>query len=133
MKAKTVAYWVTTILLVLELAVGAEWDIAHRPDAVQVVMRLEYPGYVLTILGFWKLLAVIALLMPGFGRLKEWAYAGAFFEMTGATASHVIYRDAGWHTQTILTVCFAALTVASWALRPPSRTLGALFPTRTKD
>ena len=132
MKIKIVCYWATTILLAIELAVGGGWDIARRPDALLVVTHLGYPAYVLTILGFWKLLAVIALLLPGFGRLKEWAYAGAFFEMTGATASHVIYRDAGWQTQTILTVCLAALTVASWALRPPSRILGTLFPARTK-
>lgn len=132
MKIKIVCYWATTILLAIELAVGGGWDIARRADAVLVVTHLGYPAYVLTILGFWKLLAVIALLLPGFGRLKEWAYAGAFFEMTGATASHVIYRDAGWQTQTILTVCLAALTVASWALRPPSRVLGTLFPARTK-
>lgn len=132
MKAKVVSYWVATILLAIELAVGGGWDIARRPDAALVVTRLGYPTYVLTILGFWKLLAVIALLLPGFGRLKEWAYAGAFFEMTGATASHVIYRDAGWQAQTILTVCLAALTVASWMLRPPSRILGTLFPARTK-
>lgn len=132
MKAKVVSYWVTTIPLAIELAVGGWWDIARRPDAVLVVARLSYPAYVLTILGFWKLLAVIALLLPGFGRLKEWAYAGAFFEMTGATASHVICRDAGWQAQTVLTVCLAALTVASWALRPPSRVLGSLFPARTK-
>lgn len=132
MKIKTVCYWATTIPLAIELAVGGGWDIARRADAVLVVTHLGYPAYVLTILGFWKLLAVIALLLPGFGRLKEWAYAGAFFEMTGATASHVIYRDAGWQTQTILTVCLAALTVASWALRPPSRVLGTLFPAGTK-
>ena len=132
MKIKIVCYWATTILLAIELAVGGGWDIARRPDALLVVTHLGYPAYVLTILGFWKLLAVIALLLPGFGRLKEWAYAGAFFEMTGATASHVIYRDAGWQTQTILTVCLAALTVASWALRPPSRVLGTLFPAGTK-
>jgi len=132
MKIKAISYWITTILLATELAVGGVWDMARRPDALLVVTHLSYPPYVLTILGFWKLLAVIALLLPGFKRLKEWAYAGAFFEMTGATASHVIYRDAGWQAQTILTVCLAALTVASWALRPPSRILGTLFPAGTK-
>lgn len=132
MKAKVVSYWVTTILLAMELAVGGGWDLARRHDAVVVVAHLGYPTYILTILGFWKLLAVIALLLPGFGRLKEWAYAGAFFEMTGATASHLIYRDAGWQAQTLLTLCLAALTVASWALRPPSRVVGTLFPARAK-
>jgi hypothetical protein len=62
------------------------------------------------------------LLAPGFPRLKEWAYAGIFFNMTGAAAvSHAVHGDAVWHV--IVTLIFAVLAVVSWALRPPSRRL----------
>ena len=128
MRIKMIAYWATTIPLALELLVGAEWDLTLRPDVVQIVTHLGYPVYLLTILGFWKLLAAIALLAPGLARLKEWAYAGVFFEMTGAAASHLVSRDAAWHAT--LTLSLAALAVASWVLRPQSRILGALFPAK---
>jgi hypothetical protein len=67
--------------------------------------------------------------VPRFPRLKEWAYAGILFEMTGAAASHAMGADGAWHV--IVTLLFAALTVSSWALRPQSRTLGVLLPTKT--
>ena len=66
MKTKVIGYWATTIVLALELLVGGEWDLMHRPDVVQVVTHLGYPVYLLTILGFWKLLATAALLVPRF-------------------------------------------------------------------
>ena len=76
--------------------------------------------------GVWKVLGGIALLAPRFPRLKEWAYAGAFFDLTGAAASHVVCGSATWRV--VMTVVLAALALISWALRPPSRTLGILFP-----
>ncbi len=92
----------------------------------EVIRHLGYPLYLLKILGWWKPLGAIALLVPRFPRLKEWAYAGTFINMTGAAASHVACGDdVGALIGPIL---FAVLTLASWALRPQSRTLGALFP-----
>ncbi len=129
MKLKLLCYWAVTIIAAAELLVGAEWDLTHRPDVVQLVVHLGYPAYILTILGFWKLLAVIAWLVPGFPRLKEWAYAGVFFETTGAAASHIAsgnhLMDAGGP------LILAALGMASWALRPQSRsfTVASLSPT----
>jgi hypothetical protein len=121
MKLKLICYWVITIIAAAELLVGAEWDLTNRPDVVQLVTHLGYPTYILIILGFWKLLAVIAWLVPGFLRLKEWAYAGVFFETTGAATSHIASGnkliDASWP------LILAALGMASWALRPQSRTL----------
>jgi len=90
------------------------------PLVVDVVTHLGYPVYVLTILGCWKLLGGVALLVPRFPHLKEWAYAGIFFELTGAAASHAARGD--WRELTAPLI-LAALTVASWALRPPNRTL----------
>jgi len=86
---------------------------------------LGYPAYFVAILGFWKVLGVIALLVPGYHRLKEWAYAGVFFDLAGAAASHVACGSATWHVA--LPVVLAALTVISWALRPTNRSLGILF------
>jgi uncharacterized membrane protein YphA (DoxX/SURF4 family) len=129
MNTKVIGFWATTIPLAVELLVGGEWDLTRRPDAVQVVTHLGYPVYLLTILGFWKLLATAALLVPRFPRLKEWAYAGAFFEMTGAVASHAATGD---YSGLIVPLSFVVLTLASWVLRPEDRVLGAIFPAKGK-
>ena len=133
MSAKAIGYWVTTIFVVLELLAGGVTDLVHGPQAlvagqpvVAVITQLGYPMYVLTILGGWKLLGAVALLMPRFPRLKEWAYAGTFFEMTGAGISlWVSGADVGTVSFPLLV---AAAALASWALRPQNRTLGVLFP-----
>ena len=117
-KLKLICYWIVTIVVATELLVGGVWDLTQRADAVQVVTHIGYPAYVLTILGFWKLLAVIAWIVPGYPTLKEWAYAGVFFELTGAAASHVLR---GNPSEAILPLILAALSMASWALRPSSR------------
>jgi len=85
----------------------------------------------LTILGFWKVLGAIALFTPRFPRLKEWAYAGTFFELTGAVASHAVCGDSVGRF--IWPGFFAVCAVASWALRPQSRTLGVFFSARTSE
>ena len=84
---RIIAYWVATALVVFELALGGAWDILHVPQVRTLIERLGYPQYFLTILGIWKLLGAVALLIPRFPRLKEWAYAGVFFDLTGAVAS----------------------------------------------
>ena len=127
-KAKTIGYWATTGLLALGAVAGGAAQLARAPANVEGVVALGYPVYLLTILGTWKVLGAAALLAPGLPRLKEWAYAGLFFVFTGAAASHLACHDAAWHA--ITTIMLAAITVASWALRPESRTLGVLFPAR---
>lgn len=135
MKTKLISYWVTTIFTALELLAGGVTDLMHGRTALvagepvaEVLAHLGYPVYLLTILGVWKLLGAIVLLAPRFPRLKEWAYAGAFFEMTGAAASWV--ARGGAMGDLIWPLAFAVLTLASWALRPPSRTLGVIFSVR---
>lgn len=118
---KAIAYWTTTGLLVLPIFSGGIAELAHRPDTIEGMKLLGYPVYFVMIIGFWKLLASLALVAPKFPRLKEWAYAGIFFNMTGAAVSHVVCQSAAWHVAVMLGL--TALTVASWALRPPSRTL----------
>src|SRR5262245_7457294 len=112
----------TTGIVVFAMFSGGIAELAHRPETINGMRQLGYPVYFVMILGFWKLLGSLALVMPGLPRLKEWAYAGIFFNMTGAAVSHIVCHDAVWHVG--VTLGLAALTLASWALRPASRTLG---------
>jgi hypothetical protein len=105
---------------------GGLAKLTRQRQNVEGMVHLGYSLYFITIIGFWKVLGVIAILVPRFPRRKEWAYAGIFFNMTAAAASHAVCRDAAWHV--IVTLSFAALAIASWALRPQSRTPGILFP-----
>ncbi len=125
-KVQQISYWVTTALLAFVVFSGGVADLAQRGATVEGMLQLGYPLYFVSILGFWKVLAAFALLVPRFPRLKEWAYAGIVFEMTGAAASHIARGSGTEHV--VWTLSFAALAVASWALRPPSRTLGVLVP-----
>ena len=120
-----IAYWVTTALVVFELALGGVWDVLRVSQVRGLIERLGYPLYFLVILGIWKLLGAVALVIPRFPRLKEWAYAGVIFDLTGAVASLSASGliDAG---TTAYPIAMMGVTVASWALRPPSRRLPAL-------
>ena len=130
MNAKTITYWTTTILVAFFIGSGGVAQLAHLPGTVDgFVHILGYPRYFVTILGIWKVLGPLAILMPRFPRLKEWAYAGIFFDLTGAAASSAAVGGYGVYGFHILVPLFlAGLTVASWALRPQSRTVGVLFP-----
>jgi hypothetical protein len=119
---KSIAYWITTGIVVSAMFSGGIAELAQRPETIHGMKELGYPAYFVMIIGFWKLLASAALMAPGFLRGKEWAYAGLFFNMTGALVSHLVRHSAAWHVGA--TLGFAALVVASWALRPGSRTLG---------
>jgi uncharacterized membrane protein YphA (DoxX/SURF4 family) len=130
MKMKTIGYWVTTAIIAFVLLSGGAAELAHRRETVEGMAHLGYPLYFTLILGVWKVLGGIALLAPRFPRLKEWAYAGAFFDLTGAAVSHAASGDDMAHL--IWPLVFAALTMASWALRPQSRTLGTLFPAKAE-
>jgi uncharacterized membrane protein YphA (DoxX/SURF4 family) len=135
LKMKIIAYWVTTVIIALELLAGGATDLLHGREVivagesvVEVFMHLGYPTYLLTILGVWKLLGAAALLAPRLPRLKEWAYAGTFFELTGAVASHAARGDN--ISDLVGPLILAALALASWALRPQSRILGVPFTAR---
>ena len=113
-------YWLTTGLLLSELVLGGIWDVLRVPRVREVIERLGYPTYFLAILGVWKLLGAVALVIPRFPRLKEWAYAGVVFNLTGALISHVVSGDIEPGPMAYLVVMIGA-TAASWFLRPPSR------------
>lgn len=115
------AYSFFTMVVAFEMAAGAWWDLL-RIEYVRVVMaHLGYPMYLLYILGIWKIPCALVLVLPRFPRLKEWAYAGAVFNYTGAVASHLLSGDpAGvWAGPLVL----LGITMASWALRPSGRRL----------
>jgi hypothetical protein len=118
-RLRAVAYWAFTLIIALEMAAGALWDLLRIEFVRGVFAHLGYPVYLLSILGVWKLPCAAALLAPRFPRLKEWAYAGAFFLYTGAAASHFLAGDSAgkWVGPAV----FGAFTLASRALQPDDR------------
>lgn len=111
-------------LLAFVVGSGGIGQLTQQWGTLETMKILDYPEYFLTILGIGKVLGAIAVLMPGFPRLKEWAYAGIFFDMAGAAASHAFAGDYGAYAYHIFsTLSIAVLSLASWALRPKSRTL----------
>ncbi|MBV9597776.1 MAG: DoxX family protein [Chloroflexi bacterium] len=123
MTPRAFAYWATTGFVVFNMFTGALAELARLTPNVEGMQALGYPIYMMTILGTWKVLGSITLLVPRFPRLKEWAYAGMFFNMTGAAVSHLVAGDEAWHVW--YTASLAIVVLVSWALRPESRTLGA--------
>lgn len=129
-QARTIGYWVTTVLVAAESVLGGVWDILQIPLVRTDIASLGYPAYVLLIIGVWKLLGAVAVLVPRFPRLKEWAYAGMFFNYTGAIASHLAVGHGA--ASVAYLIIATGLVVASWALRPSARRdLAPSIPTRT--
>ena len=119
---RAVVYWATTVFVVFNMFFGALAELAQFTPTAEGMQALGYPIYMMAILGTWKVLGSITLLVPRFPRLKEWAYAGMFFNMTGAAISHLVVADEAWHVW--YTASLAILVLVSWALRPESRALG---------
>ena len=121
-----IIYWIATLWLALGmLSTGAlqlfkvRAEGAVAPPGVYGITHLGYPVYFLTILGVWKILGVVALLIPKFPLVKEWAYAGFFFAMSGAVFSHIASGDS--MTQNVPALLLLILTVISWYFRPADR------------
>ena len=132
MKTKSILYWITTIFVALPIGSGGVAQVAHLKENVEgFVHVLGYPLYFMTILGVWKVLGAIAILVPRFPRLKEWAYAGIFFDLTGAAATWAAVGGSGEALHIIAPLIITGFTMASWALRPQSRIIGALIPARS--
>ena len=119
-KGKLITYWIATALLAFGMLQSGIFAVIRSDQWVKLVTALGYPVYFLTILGIWKILGVIAILVPGFKLFKEWAYAGFFFAMTCALASHLFCHD--YNALSIMGPSFQALfVVLSWYFRPDSR------------
>lgn len=125
-KRVKIIYWIATLWLSLGMTATAilqlskiEAEGAVAPPGVYGIKYLGYPVYFLTILGVWKILGVVAVLVPKFPLIKEWAYAGFIFIMSGAIISHIAVGDSVnemWPSLLLL-----VLTVLSWYFRPQSR------------
>lgn len=89
-----ITYWIITGLVAVALLMGGVMDLMHNEQVADAMGKLGYPAYVMTILGVAKVLGVIALLVPKFPAIKEWAYAGFVFDLVGAIWSHVAVGDA---------------------------------------
>ena len=93
MKHPNRLYWIVTSLMAAFMSMASIPDILRIPQAVEVFTHLGYPTYLLPFIGVAKMLGVIAVLVPGFHRLKEWAYAGLIFDLLGALYSHLAVGD----------------------------------------
>ena len=123
---KTPLYWIATALLTAVLLLGGVLDLLHAPPVMQAFTALGYPAYVASILGAWKLLGGAAIATPGLPRLKEWAYAGIAFDLSGAALSHASSGDPA--AKVAIPLVLLGLAAASWALRPATRRLGEVLP-----
>jgi uncharacterized membrane protein YphA (DoxX/SURF4 family) len=122
-KARTIAYWVTTILGPTSFVIGGVINLMQTEQAVATLHHLGYPSYFASILGLGKLLGAIVITIPRLPRLKEWAYAGFFIDLTAAAISRAAVGDSV--ADIVAPLGFLALVLASWALRPASRKLAA--------
>ena len=130
-RSKLVTYWVTTGLVTLSMLSGGVAHVLHVPASVDGFVRLGYPLHFVTLLGIWKLLGALALLAPKFPRLKEWAYAGIAFDLTGAAFAWAVVgeRDSLSNAgHIIVPLVGLVLALTSWALRPASRRLPPTEP-----
>lgn len=99
-KRNNLVYWISTVLFCAFMLMGSIPNILSAPEWVEIFNQLGYPLYMLPFIGMAKLLGITALLVPGFPRIKEWAYAGFFFDLTGAVYS-AIYVN-GFHPQMLV-------------------------------
>jgi hypothetical protein len=121
-KRNKIIYWVATVWLSLGMLSTGIVQLLNTQEEVQFILNLGYPRYLLPILGAWKVLGVVVVLIPKFPLLKEWAYAGFFFTMSGAIFSHLIVGDGvnEFFGSTLLLI----LTMVSWYFRPIDRKIG---------
>ena len=119
MNARNVSYWTTTILIALAFLSGGAAYLFRADVPLRGMAELGYPAYFVTILGAWKVLGGLAILAPRLPLLKEWAYAGIAFDLTGAAFSHAAVGDPV--VKVIVPLVLLAIAAVSWALRPASR------------
>lgn len=120
-KRNKTIYWIATIWLSLGMLSTGIVQLIQMKEEADMFAHLGYPAYLMTIIGVWKLLGVVAVLVPKFPLIKEWAYAGFFFCMSGAVFSHIASGDGG--KEFFGPVLLIVLTVVSWYFRPEDRKL----------
>ena len=120
-KKNKIIYWIATTWLALGMLSTGIVQLLKTNDEVDMMTHLGYPVYFLTIIGVWKILGVVAVLIPKFPLLKEWAYAGFFIAMSGAILSHVISGDEA--KEIFGPALLMVLAMVSWYFRPADRKL----------
>ncbi len=118
-KRNKIIYWVSTLWLALGMVSTGLVQLLKVEEEVQSITALGYPVYLMTILGTWKILGVVAVLIPRFPVVKEWAYAGFFFAMTGASISRLSVGDP--FSSIAPSLLLLTLTIVSWYFRPADR------------
>ena len=118
-KRNKIIYWISTIWLALGMLSTGIVQLLNVKEDVDFIIRLGYPVYFLTILGIWKMLGAVTVLIPKFPLLKEWAYAGFFFAMSGAVFSHIASGNS--MNEIAPPLGLLVLTVVSWYFRPADR------------
>lgn len=121
MKPKLIGYWICTALIVLGQGASGIADLVQPAPLLEVFSQTGLPTWFLYILGPWKIAGVICLAAPGLKRAKEWAYAGFFFDFTGAAAVHALAGQGIADIMPPLVIC--AILIGSYVLRPESRKL----------
>lgn len=122
-KRNNIIYWIATVWLSFGMLSSGIIQAIQMKDEVIFMAALGYPAYFASIIGVWKILGVIAILAPKYPLVKEWAYAGFFFTMSGAFVSHLAMRDT--FAEIFPSILLMALIVVSWYFRPESRKLVA--------
>ena len=118
-KRNKIIYWIATIWLSLGMVSTGIVQLLNIKSETDFIIAMGYPMYFLTILGLWKILGTVAILIPKFPLLKEWAYAGFFFCMSGAVFSHIAL---GHSLKEIFPpLLLLILTLVSWYFRPADR------------
>ncbi|MEQ8582807.1 MAG: DoxX family protein [Marinoscillum sp.] len=113
MKNLNIYYWISIGLILFFLVPGSIMNIMKTPDWLEVFTQLGYPEYLLPFLGVAKLSGCVALLLPNFNRLKEWAYAGLFFDLVGATYSGLMVG--GFEpAMLIMFIALAVVLISYW-------------------
>lgn len=118
-KRNLIIYWIFTLFLSFAMLAGGIQQTLQIGGYNDIVTALHYPLYMLSIIGIWKCLGVVVLLLPGFPVLKEWAYAGFFFVLSGAAISHFVCREP--FTAALPALILLLVTGVSWYFRPPNR------------
>lgn len=118
---KTSIYWITTAITAIAFLIPGFGNLLHFSHFAQDMSHLGYPVYFSTILGLWKIAGAITILLPNLKRLKEWAYAGMLFDLTGAAFSRISVSDE--IIMAMIPLIIFLLVLTSWYLRPDNRKL----------
>jgi uncharacterized membrane protein YphA (DoxX/SURF4 family) len=112
-------YWITTIISAIAFFITGIGNLVPFEHIAHDMAYLGYPYYFLKILGTWKIIAAVTIILPGIRRIKEWAYAGMMLDLTGAALSRYFMSDS--LQLIIVPLTIAVLVIISWSFRQKVR------------